>query len=115
VEFKNRDAHFDARAFNVPREEVVNYFLWRAKDWERNSVSMYCRAHFSHNEMHGQGMAGQHEMLHALGLNWAKDLTPKQRNGQWLFTCGRRVDVLPNYADIAAVLDPLIYCDRLPE
>jgi tRNA(His) 5'-end guanylyltransferase len=113
AEYKTRDAHFDARAFNVPREEVVNYFLWRAKDWERNSVSMYCRAHFSHKEMHGQGMADQHEMLHALGLNWATDLTPKQRNGQWLFAGGgRRVDLLPNYQDVAAAIEPLIYCDR---
>ena len=31
---------FDARAFSLPREEVVNYFLWRAKDWARNSIQM---------------------------------------------------------------------------
>ena len=26
-------ATFDARAFNIPEDEVANYFVWRAKDW----------------------------------------------------------------------------------
>ena len=34
-------ATFDARAFVVPEADVANYFLWRSKDWERNSLSMY--------------------------------------------------------------------------
>ena len=31
-------ATFDARAFNIPEDEVANYFVWRAKDW-RETVS----------------------------------------------------------------------------
>lgn len=65
----SRLAYFDARAFNLPREEVANYFLWRAKDWERNSVAMYCRAFYSDRDLHGQGLADQHEMLHHAGKN----------------------------------------------
>ena len=107
------DAHFDARAFNIPKEEVSNYFLWRAKDWERNSVSMYCHAFYSHNQMHGQGMADQHEMLHKVGRNWATDLSPQYRNGTWLFEKEEaRTDILPNYNSISAVLDPLIHCEE---
>lgn len=115
-------AQFDARAFNVPREEVANYFLWRAKDWERNSVSMYCGAFYSAKEMHGQGRADQHEMLHAKGKNWATDLTPQQRNGTWFlphFVSGEResafiqcYEPLPQFADIDAVIDPLVNCDK---
>ena len=44
-------AVFDSRAWNIPREEVVNYFIWRQQDCQRNSVSMVARAHFSHNEL----------------------------------------------------------------
>jgi len=105
-------AHFDARSFNVPREEVVNYFLWRAKDWERNSVSMYCRAYFSTKQMHGQGRADQHEMLHGIGKNWTTDLSSQLQNGTWIFADEtRRTDILPVYGDIARVLDPLINCE----
>ena len=34
----DRIAFFDSRAFNLPREEVNNYFVWRQKDWIRNST-----------------------------------------------------------------------------
>lgn len=106
------DAHFDARAFNMPREEVSNYFLWRARDWERNSVAMYCNRLYSHKQMHGKSKADQHEMIHNAGCNWATDLTPKMKNGTWLFTDGSRTDILPTYSDISKVLDQFIYCDK---
>lgn len=110
----DRDAHFDARAFNVPREEVTNYFLWRALDWERNSVSMYCNAHFSHKQMHRQGKADQHEMLHSIGRNWAADLTSQQRNGTWILGDGEiRADVLPKHDAINKVLESMVQCDLL--
>jgi tRNA(His) 5'-end guanylyltransferase len=108
---RNLTATFDARAFNIPREEVVNYFLWRAKDWERNSVAMYCGAHFSHKEMHGMGRADQHEMLHRIGLNWTTDLPDVARNGTFLIKDTVRQDILPTYGDIDAVLGNLINCD----
>ena len=37
-------AYFDGRAFNIPENEIANYFLWRAKDWGRNSIQMYTRS-----------------------------------------------------------------------
>jgi hypothetical protein len=109
----DRLAHFDARAFNLPREEVANYFLWRAKDWERNSVAMYCRAFYSEKEMHGQGLVDQHEMLRRAGKNWATDIGSRDRNGVWLFVDGgMSVSLRPSYSEINAVLEPLLYCDQ---
>lgn len=46
-------ALFDSRVFNVPLNDVRNYFLWRIQDMERNSVSMLARVHFSHKEVQG--------------------------------------------------------------
>lgn len=103
-------AFFDARAFNIPREEVANYFLWRAQDWARNSVSMYCGHFYSAKQMHGQGRADQHEMLRAVGRNWATDLDDCKRNGTFILgDLSYRHDVLPKYADIAALVDPVIH------
>lgn len=105
-------AMFDARAFSIPREEVANYFLWRAKDWERNSVSMYCQSMFSHKELHGQGRADQHEMLHGIGKNWATDLEPRWRNGTWLLRDETNLypchTIGPTFAEVNAIVDPLI-------
>jgi tRNA(His) guanylyltransferase len=107
------DAHFDARAFNVPKEEVSNYFLWRAMDWERNSLSMYCNSFFSHKQMHGKCKADQHEMLHLIGKNWTTDLDCRLRNGTWIFAGGsERTNIIPSYEVIDASLHPLIYCSQ---
>ena len=101
---KEATAQFDSRAFNIPHTDVVNAFLWRAKDWERNSLQMYCRAHFSHKELHGKGKQEMHEMLYGIGKNWAKDLTPRDKNGTYLIQSGQRIYIdsliYPNYYDL---------------
>ncbi len=76
-------ALFDARAFNIPREEVCNYFIWRQKDWIRNSVHMFASSFFSHKELHKKSQADMHEMLHKKDQNWA-DLAPELKNGSFI-------------------------------
>src|SRR5208337_3990528 len=83
-EYAHALATFDARAFNVPENEIVNYFLWRAKDWARNSLSMYCQSIFSHQELQGKNAPHMHEMLFAKGRNWARDLCNDEKNGTFL-------------------------------
>jgi tRNA(His) 5'-end guanylyltransferase len=83
--FYDIGAQFDSRAFNVPVDDVVNYMLWRGKDWERNSLSMLARHHFSHKELQGKSMAQMHDMLFNIGVNWATDLDPKWRNGTLVY------------------------------
>lgn len=97
-------AVFDARAFNIPETEIANYFLWRAKDWERNSLTMYCQAHFSHNELHGKRKQEQHDMLHSIGKNWATDLMPHLRNGVYLLKNTQRVDIKPSYDQVSTIV-----------
>ncbi len=75
---------FDSRVFNIPESEVCNYFVWRQKDWLRNSIQMLGRAHFSHSEMNNKTNDDVHEMLHAKGINWAK-LEPKWKNGMFVY------------------------------
>jgi tRNA(His) 5'-end guanylyltransferase len=75
---------FDCRAFSVPKEDVVNTFLWRMKDWERNSLSMYCRTFFSHKELRDKNKFAQHEMLFSIGKNWTTDLTNQEKNGTFI-------------------------------
>lgn len=61
---------FDARAWVMPWDDVPNYFLWRYKDWRRNSVNMLGRAHFSHKEMAGKSVDDILLMLSAKGVYW---------------------------------------------
>lgn len=105
-------AFFDARSFSIPREDVANYFLWRAKDWERNSLSMYCRSFFSAKQLHGKDRKAQHDMLHAQGKNWTTDLSSRWRNGTWLINTENgievRYDIQPLYQEIATIVNPLV-------
>ncbi len=77
-------AVFDSRAFSVPIEEVCNYFIWRQKDWERNSLQMLAQSHFSSKQLHGKKQADMHEMLHEKDVNWA-ELSPRWKNGTFVY------------------------------
>jgi len=72
---------FDSRVFNIPKEDVANYFIWRQQDWFRNSVCMYARSFFSHNELQNKSVSDVHEMLYGIGKNWATDVESMFKNG----------------------------------
>ena len=88
----NTPALFDARAFNIPKDDVINCLLWRVKDWHRNSLQMYARHFFSHKQLHGKSASGLHEMLHHVEKKWATDLTPRQKNGMLVVNRADKVD-----------------------
>lgn len=74
-------ALFDSRVYNVPKEEVVNYFLWRQQDATRNSVQMLGRHHFSQHQMHGKKVWQVQDMLMLeKGVNW-NDLDVWKKRG----------------------------------
>ncbi len=62
---------FDARFWNLPAEEVTNYFIWRQQDAIRNSVQMLARTHFSHKQCDRKSCEELKEMLrNSAGVNW---------------------------------------------
>jgi tRNA(His) 5'-end guanylyltransferase len=72
---------FDARVFNVPKEEVVNYFVWRQQDATRNSINMLAQYHFSHKELQGKNVNEvQDMMMLQKGVNW-NDLESWKKRG----------------------------------
>ncbi len=77
------EAFFDSRVFNLPKEEVCNYFIWRQKDWIRNSVQMVAQFYYSHKQLHQKKIPDMHEMLFAKGINWTNYPT-HCKNGQFI-------------------------------
>lgn len=66
-----KGAMFDARCFNIPKEEVTNCVYWRQVDAARNSVQSVGQAYFSHNELHEKTCNMIQDMLHEQkGINW---------------------------------------------
>lgn len=79
-----RGAMFDARCFNIPKEEVVNCIYWRQLDAARNSVQMVGQANFSHRELQGKSCNVIQDMLHEQkGINWNDYLTMWKRGVCW--------------------------------
>ena len=79
----DKPAYFDSRVFNVPKEEVNNYFMWRQQDWVRNSLYMFANSFYSCKELHKKNSSDMHEMLYKKGENWAK-LLDKWKNGSFI-------------------------------
>ncbi|KKL56605.1 hypothetical protein LCGC14_2243770, partial [marine sediment metagenome] len=77
-------AIFDSRVFNIPKDEVCNYFIWRQQDWTRNSVHMVARSHFSHKELHGKSVQDMHEMLHGVGGASWNEYEARWKNGTFM-------------------------------
>lgn len=73
-------AMFDARVFNIPREEVTNYFYWRQLDASRNSIQMVGQSNFSHRELQYKSCNDIQDMLMTQkGINWNDFLTYQKR------------------------------------
>ena len=58
-----KGAMFDARCFNVPKEETANLIYWRQLDAARNSVQMVGQASFSHKQLQGKSCEQIQDML----------------------------------------------------
>lgn len=74
-------AMFDTRVANYPKDEVVNYFIWRQQDATRNSIQMLGQANFSHKELQKKSCDNIQEMLfQSKGINF-NDLPTYQKRG----------------------------------
>ena len=77
----NKGAMFDARCFNIPKEEVTNLVYWRQLDASRNSIQMVGQANFSHKELQNKSCNDIQDMLMTQkGINW-NDLPTYQKRG----------------------------------
>jgi tRNA(His) 5'-end guanylyltransferase len=75
-----KGAMFDARVFNIPKEEVTNLIYWRQLDAARNSVQMVGQANFSHKELQNKTCSMIQDMLHEQkGINWNDFPVPCKR------------------------------------
>ena len=86
----DRGAMFDARVFNIPKEEVTNLIYWRQLDSTRNSIQMVGQANFSHNELQHKSCNMIQDMLHEQkGINW-NDFPTHLKRGS---CCVKNVDL----------------------
>lgn len=76
---KVNTATFDSRAFIIPHDEVVNYFIWRQQDAVRNSVQMVAQSLYSHRELMNKNTSELQDMMMEKGVNWNNCSVPQKR------------------------------------
>ena len=82
-----KGAMFDARCFNIPKEEVTNLIYWRQLDATRNSIQMVGQANFSHKELQNKTCNMIQDMLHEQkGINWNDYPTVCKRGSACIYT-----------------------------
>ena len=83
----DKGAMFDARCFNIPKEEVTNLIYWRQLDATRNSIQMVGQAIFSHQELQNKTCNMIQDMLHEQkGINWNDYSTVCKRGTSCFYT-----------------------------
>lgn len=109
-------AQFDARVFNVPKEEVVNYFVWRQQDATRNSIQMVARSEFSHRECHKKSTNDLQDMLMTeRGVNWNDIPTHFKRGFCVIGTDGIVLDrEIPIFTQDREYLERFVHPDLTP-
>ena len=76
-----KGAMFDARCFNIPKEEVTNLLYWRQLDASKNSIQMVGQANFNHRELQNKNCNEIQEMLwKQKNINW-NNLPTHQKRG----------------------------------
>ena len=75
-------AMFDSRVFNIPENDVCNYFIWRQQDAIRNSIQMVAQANFSPKSLQRLSCDKLQEKLRQeKDINWSTDFTTGQKRG----------------------------------
>ena len=103
---------FDARCFNIPKEEACNLVYWRQLDATRNSIQMVGQANFSHNELQGKSCNMIQDMLHEQrGINWNEYPIRWKRGVAWTKELG--IDwIMPTLkGEHRKYVDDLIYLE----
>lgn len=115
---KVNKAMFDARVFNIPKEEVTNCIYWRQLDASRNSIQMVGQANFSHKELHCKSCNDIQDMLMTQkGINW-NDLPVYQKRGSCVIKeeyavnkNGEEVEI-ENITDVDEPVEEVIFRNR---
>ena len=98
-------AMFDARCFNMSREEVTNLIYWRQRDATRNSIQMVGQANFSHKELQNKSCNDIQDMLHEQkGINW-NDYPTVYKRGTACIKNRKIIEYLDEFKVTAKLMD----------
>lgn len=111
IDKSNTLQFFDARAFNLQKEEVNNYFVWRQQDAIKNAIQMIGRAYFTHKELENKNGKDIIDMLDNIKVNYHSFSTCEKRGTCCIKTDkGWELDTeIPIFKDNKDYIEKLVY------
>ena len=102
---------FDSRTFNLQKEEVNNYFVWRQQDAIKNAIQMIGRAYFTHKELENKNGKDIVDMLDSIKIDYHSYTTSEKRGTCCIKTDkGWELDTeIPVFKDNKDYIEKLIY------
>lgn len=102
---------FDSRAFNLQKEEVNNYFVWRQQDAIKNAIQMIGRAYFTRKELENKSGQDIVDMLDNIKVNYHSYTTSEKRGTCYIKTNkGWELDTeIPIFKEDKDYIEKLIY------
>nr|DAM61790.1 MAG TPA: tRNAHis guanylyltransferase [Ackermannviridae sp.]DAW82227.1 MAG TPA: tRNAHis guanylyltransferase [Bacteriophage sp.] len=102
---------FDSRAFNLQKEEVNNYFVWRQQDAIKNAIQMIGRAYFTRKELENKSGQDIVDMLDNIKVNYHSYTTSEKRGTCCIKTNkGWELDTeIPIFKEDKDYIEKLIY------
>ena len=93
---QNKPCVFDCRCFVLPKEEVVNYFIWRQQDCIRNSINALACYYFPQKGLQNKNSDEKKKMLlNIIGIDW-EDMNDAFKYGTALYKCNFILDFEKN-------------------
>lgn len=108
-------AFFDSRVFSIPKDDVVNYFIWRQQDAVRNSIRCVATHYLGHKKCHGKNNSEVQDMLMAMDVpvNW-NDLPIHKKRGMCYNSTSKKVDpLIPVFSGMRDYVD--FYLEKQPD
>lgn len=113
-DYSEYSALFDCRAFNLPKEEVCNYFIWRQNDATRNSIQGYGQHFLGHKQCQGLNNLQVQDKLMQLTppINWNDVPTSHKRGVAYTKQNGIDFDI-PIFTQDRLYIDNNVFLDKL--
>ena len=86
-----KNISFDARALNVPKEDVINNIIWRQQDCINNYIISIGRTHYSHDELVGKTQKCILHMLEDKYVYW-EDYSNAIKYGVCCYKNGKKTE-----------------------
>lgn len=104
---------FDARAFNIPREDVVNYFISRQMDATRNAIQLAACENFSHNYLQHKSCNQLQELLFKeRGINFNDYPIHRKRGFCYVNALNIKLDLnIPIFTQNRNYIERLVYAE----